>query len=418
MKFVIALATLLLMASPSVAQGCDAGLYRSPDGKVEVAITVLDDGSLRYTSNDGVRGIVGHSGDLLSCEKSEIVTAKGQQPAGRWEPIALKMTESSFESHGTKLTGVLIEPPTSGHHPLVVFVHGSERFSPMKLYYPYLFASYGMSVFAYDKRGTAGSRGEYTQNFELLADDAAAALDHARKLAAGRFSKAGFFGGSQGGWVAPLAATRSPADFVAIGFGLISSPIEEDRDQVANDLRQKGFGQKEIADALKLAAAASSLASSHFTKGFEELDALKHRYSGEPWYDDIVGEYTGAMLKTSDADLKRVGQPLFDNVELIWNYDAPTVIRKLKVPLLWVFAEEDREAPPAITFERLSALRKAGADVTIYSFPHTDHGIYEFTEAADGSRTVTRIASGYFPLLADWIRGIPLKANYGTSRKR
>src|SRR3546814_4024148 len=91
-------------------------------------------------------------------------------------------------------------------------------------------AAQGISVFVYDKRGTGGSEGEYTQNFELLAADAAKALDTARGMTAGRHGRAGFFGGSQGGWVAPLAATRTKADFVAVGFGLVASPIEEDRE--------------------------------------------------------------------------------------------------------------------------------------------------------------------------------------------
>lgn len=418
MKLFVCVAFVSLVAAPAAAQACEPGLYRSPDGKVDVAVNDLPNGSLRYTLNDGLRGIVDTPGNLLACVGNEIRTASGQAPAGTWSRVPLKMTEAKFKSHGATLTGTLIEPPTPGVHPLVVYVHGSERYSPLKIYYPYLLASYGISVFAYDKRGTGASEGEYTQNFELLADDAAAALREARRVDQGRFSRAGFFGGSQGGWVAPLAATRSPADFVAVGFGLISSPIEEDRDQVADDLREKGFGQADIAKGLELASAASALAASHFTSGFERLDALKQRYSGQPWYGAVKGEYTGAMLKESDADLRRVGQAVFDNVELIWNYDADAVIRKLKVPLLWVFAEQDREAPPAVTFARLSALKRRGAPVTMYSFPNTDHGIYEFNQAADGTRTVTRIASGYFPLLTDWINQAPLRESYGTGRKR
>jgi pimeloyl-ACP methyl ester carboxylesterase len=327
------------------------------------------------------------------------------------------MTEARFDSHGTELSGVLIEPPAPGPHPLVVMVHGSERYSPRNSYYPYILAAYGLSVFAYDKRGTAGSDGEYTQNFELLADDAAAALKEARRLGGNRISRAGYFGGSQGGWVAPLAATRAPADFVAVGFGLIASPIEEDRDQVADDLREKGFGAQDTAEALKLAAAASTITASHFTNGFENFAALKRRYSTKPWFRAVKGEYTGAMLKLPESDLRRVGQALFDNVELIWDYDAPSVIQRLRVPLLWIFAEQDREAPPEVTFKRLAELRAQGADVAIYSFPHTDHGIYEFTQGADGSRTVTRLAPGYFQLLTDWIKGF-VGGSYGAARKR
>src|SRR3546814_8705062 len=92
-------------------------------------------------------------------------------------------------------------------------------------------AAQGISVFVYDKRGTGGSEGEYTQNFELLAADAAKALDTARGMTAGRPGRAGFFRGSPGGWVAPPAATRTKADFVAGGFGLVASPGEEGREQ-------------------------------------------------------------------------------------------------------------------------------------------------------------------------------------------
>jgi hypothetical protein len=300
---------------------------------------------------------------------------------------------------------------------LVVFVHGSERTSPRTSYYPYIFASQGISVFAYDKRGTGESEGEYTQNFELLADDAAAALKEARSLAAGRFTRSGFFGGSQGGWIAPLAATHIPADFVAVGFGLISSPKEEDRDQVVGEMRELGYGEADIAEARELADAASRIAESHFTSGFDHFQQLKKRYSARPWYGRINGEYSGAMMRETDEDLRRVGQPLFDNVELIWNYDAQATMARLKAPLLWVIAEKDREAPPELTLERLTSLRKRGADITVYSFPDTDHGIYEFVQAADGSRTVTRISDGYFRLVTDWIKG---KTNgpYGRARKR
>src|SRR3546814_19211988 len=104
-------------------------------------------------------------------------------------------------------------------------------------------AAQGISVFVDDKRGTGGSDGEYTQNFELLAADAAKALDTARGMTAGRHGRAGFFGGSQGGWVAPLAATRTKAAFVAVGFGLGASPIAEDPEPVGSEGGAAGIGR-------------------------------------------------------------------------------------------------------------------------------------------------------------------------------
>ena len=53
----------------------------------------------------------------------------------------------------------------------------------------------------------------------------------------------------------------------------------------------------------------------------------------------------------------------------------------------------------------LQRSRSNGSDLAIYSFPATDHGMVEFTETADGSRSYTRVTEGYFRLIADWING-------------
>lgn len=406
-----AAATLLISGGRAEASDCPTGLYRSADGRQQAAVIQPADGPSRYTFADGRRGIVG-SGGALACIGGEI-----RDSQGAWTRVPLKFTAAKFTSHGTALSGQLIEPPSPGKHPLVVLVHGSEKTSPLQSYYPYILASYGLTVFAYDKRGTGASEGEYTQNFELLADDAAAALREARRLDAGRFIRAGFFGGSQGGWVAPLAATRSPADFVAVGFGLIATPLEEDREEVADELRAKGYSPRAIAAGTAIAEAAGRLVSSHFTTGFDEFARLKRRYADAPWLKDVKGEYTGAMLAESDADLRRVGRALYDNLEIIWKYDATATMRRVKAPQLWVIAEQDREAPPEKTLARLETLRNAGAKIAIYSFPNTDHGIIEFTEAPDGTRTYTRLADGYFRLLADWIKGA-VGGPYGRARVR
>jgi uncharacterized protein len=395
----------------SSANACETGLYRSPHGQA-ASVVKQQNGDLRYMMTDGHRGKIGAPDSLLSCNGETIRSA-----GTAWARVPLKLTETHFKSHRETLSGVLIEPATPHPQPLVVMVHGSERTSPRLSYYPYVLAAQGLTVFAYDKRGTGDSEGEYTQNFELLADDAAAALKEAKRLAAGRFNRAGYFGGSQGGWVAPLAATLGPADFVAVGFGLISTPAEEDRDQVVSEMRELGYGPSDIAEAVQLADAASRIASSHFTNGFEQFEALKQSYSGRSWFSRINGEYSGAMMRESDADLRRIGQAEFDNVELIWTYDAMATLKRLKAPLLWVIAEKDREAPPELTLERLTSLRKQGADISVYSFPDTDHGIYEFVQGPDGSRTVTRVSDGYFRLVGDWING-RVKGSYGRARKR
>ena len=75
---------------------------------------------------------------------------------------------------------------TSGNAPvpLAVVLHGSEDYSG-HLYYPeqYRLPAQEIAVCVYDKRGTGDSGGEYTQDFYLLAADAAAAVDETRRLA-------------------------------------------------------------------------------------------------------------------------------------------------------------------------------------------------------------------------------------------
>lgn len=410
--FALALASIQPVSAQTPAD-CTPGTYSTKNGDFVVLVKAPNIAApgLRYLFRDGRRGATTDAGVPLACG-ADAVTVGGE----RWTRIAFRETPATFDSVGTKMTGVLIEPPGApdAKRPLVVMVHGSERTSPIGGVYGYAMAAHGISVFVYDKRGTGGSEGEYTQNFELLGDDAARALEQARSMAAGRYGRAGFFGGSQGGWVAPLAATRTKADFVAIGFGLVASPIEEDREQMVSEVRAAGLGDDAVALVNRLSAATSKLALSNFTAGYEDLDAVRREMAGQPWAAKIDGEYSGDVARMTDDDLRRIGRARFDNVELIWNYDAVAALQKLDTPLLWVLAGEDREAPIETTRAALLGLAKAGKPFDVYLFPDTDHGMFEYTTGADGSRSVTRITDGYLKLLGDWIKG-DVRGPYGRA---
>lgn len=405
-----------LPAAPALAQtACTPGTYAAPDGDFVVLVKspAVAAPGLRYLFRDGRRGATTDAGVPLACGTGDVAVG-----GKRWTPVALRETQATFDSDGTKMNGVLIEPPgaSDAKRPLVVMVHGSERTSPIGGVYGYAMAAQGISVFVYDKRGTGGSEGEYTQNFELLADDAAHALGQARSMTAGRHGRAGFFGGSQGGWVAPLAATRTKADFVAIGFGLVASPIEEDREQMVSEVRAAGLGRDAEALVGRLSDATGKLLLSGFAEGYTELDAVRAEMAGQPWAAKIAGEYSGAIAHMSNDELRRVGRARFDNLELIWNYDALAVLKKLDAPLLWVLAGEDREAPIETTRGALLGLAKAGKPVDVYLFPRTDHGMWEFTTDANGERQVTRITDGYLKLLADWIKR-DVRGTYGRAER-
>jgi uncharacterized protein len=101
---------------------------------------------------------------------------------------------------------------------------------------------------------------------------------------------------------------------------------------------------------------------------------------------------------------------------LIWDYDSLAALQRVNVPVLWVLAAEDREAPIETTRAALLKLKKAGKPIDVYLFPATDHGMMEFVTNADGSRTVTRITDGYLQLLGDWIKG-RVAGPYGRAQK-
>lgn len=392
------------LSAPALAQtSCQPGTYVASDGDFVVLVPLpsIPAPGLRYLFRDGRRGATTDATAPLACSNDGVMIG-----GATWKPIVFRETPATFNSVGTKLSGVLIEPPTADpKRPLVVMVHGSERNSPIGGVYGYAMAAQGIAVFVYDKRGTGASEGEYTQNFELLAADAAHALDQARSMTPGRAGRAGFFGGSQGGWVAPRAATLTKADFVAVGFGLVASPIEEDREQLVSEVRAAGQGDEAVQLVNRLSAATGKLLLSNFTAGYDELDAVRRDMAGKAWAATIAGEHSGAMLRMSNDELRRVGRARFDNLELIWDYDALAALKKLDAPLLWVLAGEDREAPIETTRGALLGLAKAGRPVDVYLFPDTDHGMFEYRTNADGSRSGTRITDGYLKLLGDWIKG-------------
>lgn len=415
----LALAIVVMALAPHAQAACKQGVYGTAADFVVIVPLASHPQTLRYQFLDGRRGSTSDASAPLTCAEDGTITIKrGDGKTARWSELPMTATDTTFSSVQTKLVGRLIEPAgvSDRERPLVVMVHGSERTSALNSPYAYALAAQGITVFAYDKRGTGGSEGEYTQNFELLAADAAAALAHARTMARGRISRAGFYGGSQGGWVAPLAATQSGADFVAVGFGLVASPIEEDREQMFSEARALGLGDQAIELLNRLSNATARLLTTDFEEGYDELAKVRRELSAHPWSHQIRGEYSGDMLRMSEDELRRLGRPRFDSVELIWDYDSLAVLRRLDAPLLWVLAEDDREAPIETTRAALMELIKAGKPIDVYVFPDTDHGMMEYVTNDDGSRRSTRITEGYLRLLGDWIKG-KSEGTYGRGRK-
>ncbi len=430
------LATLLGAAAPAgtaaataaPATDCHIGAYRLGDGS-SLDIAPSEGDALRWRRIDGATGKLvrkpdgswistlgwtdrpdGKSIRFTDCARGEL-----SFDSMRGERIALEVHDTRFTGDGgTRLVGRLLLPPGQGKVPIVVLVHGSEhdsarRFDAMQRQLP----AEGVGAFVYDKRGTGDSGGSYTQDYGVLANDAVAAMAEARRLAGARAGRVGFRGGSQGGWVAPLAATRTQADFVMIGYGLAISPLEEDREAVAFGLKLKGYDQAVIDKAWELSDAIGLILSSNLTQGYDQLDAARAKYRNEPWYKDVRGDFTYMVLPYSSAEIREKGKAYIFGTP--WHYDSLAVLRKLRTPQLWMLAEDDIDAPSGETLRRVTALQAQGLPIATALFPHAEHGMTEFELQPDGERVDTRYSPGYMRLTIDYAKGT-LHPPYGTSR--
>ncbi|RDI97288.1 alpha/beta hydrolase [Dyella solisilvae] len=423
------LATLLvaLLASAQPVPDCHIGAYRLTDGST-VDIAPADPDGLRWRRIDGATGKLTHGqGDTWSStlgwtdrpDHKQVTFTDCASGGIRFDGvnghrIAFEVHDTVFAGDGgTRLVGRLILPPGKDRVPVVVLVHGSEHDSArvwdaMQRQLP----AEGVGAFVYDKRGTGESDGQYTQDYSVLANDAVAAVAEARKLAGDRAGRVGFRGGSQGGWVAPLAATRSKVDFVIVGYGLAISPLEEDREAVAFGLKLKGYDQSVIDKAWELSDAIGLILSSHLTQGFDQLDAARAKYRNEPWYKDVRGDFSYLVLPMSSDEIREKGKAYMFATP--WRYDSMAVLRKLHTPQLWILGDMDIDAPSAETLRRLGTLQAQGLPITTALFPGAEHGMTEFELAPDGNRVDTRYANGYMRMTLDYAKGV-LHTPYGAS---
>jgi len=435
MRFVLFLFSALCVWPVSAANAeakpignCYVGAYRFSDGSV-VDIVRSESDTLRWRKFDGTTGVLhkkengswrstlgwtdgpdGHAVSFSDCATSEIDFdgSKGRR-------IPFDVTDTVFEGRdGIKLAGRLVLPKGKAPVPIVVLVHGAEHESARESYaLQRLLPAEAVGAFVYDKRGTGGSAGKYTQDFDVLADDAVTAMREAKRIAGTRASRIGYQGGSQGGWVAPLAATRAPVDFVIVCFGLAVSAIDEDQEEVALEMRLKGHSQEDIAKALEVAAAAEAIFESGFTKGFERFDSLRAKYRNESWYKDLHGNYTHFILPYNETELRERGKAYAWGTP--FRYDPMPTLRTVTAPQLWILGEDDFEAPSAETSRRIKTLIAEGRPITLAVYPGAEHGMTEYEITPAGVRVSTRYSAGYFAMMRDFARSGRLSDRYGSS---
>ncbi len=311
-------------------------------------------------------------------------------PTGTPEP-GVREESLTFQNGDVTLAGTLVLPSGSGRHPAVVLFHGSGP-EPRNLEMARWFAEHGVAALTYDKRGVGDSTGYFRKVpfMDLHLDGLAglAVLAHRGDIDA---SHIGVWGLSQGGWLGPLAASRSrDVSFVIAVSGPAVSPGEQMVFYYANQLRAEGVPDQSVREMTALRRLVWNAASTgrDLAGATAQLDEARRKASDE-------------HVRAQQSDLAQaLRRPAGLWVAQEMNYDPLVALRQLTVPSLFIFGEDDQVVPvgESVNLIRRTLTETHHPDFTIKTFPGADHGMQ--VREPDGS---SHPALGYYAAMRDWV---------------
>jgi len=305
-----------------------------------------------------------------------------------------------FDSGKVTLAGTLVKPGGIERHPAVVLFHGSGP-QERDLFMARWFANLGIAALAYDKRGVGESGGDFRKvPFMELCDDGLAAIEYLKSRKEIDPKQIGVWGLSQGGWLGPLAASRS-ADvaFVIAVSGPGVSPGEQMIVYYANELRAQGVPESDVREASAVRRDIWNYMSNG--NGYEQVKKELEEARAKGWFgkakvqqDDSFGTLpTPAELNKQPAHSKQ-----WFNQEAV--YDPVPALRTLRVPALFLFGDRDQLIPvqESVIIIRRVLAEDGHHDFTIREFPNDDHGMRLTTGETSGE-----IDPQYLKTMRGWL---------------
>jgi dipeptidyl aminopeptidase/acylaminoacyl peptidase len=240
----------------------------------------------------------------------------------------MEYTEIYFNSGDLQLAGMLFVPEGEGPFPTVVIIHGSGtsyRDSKWYLSVTQHLLNNGIAVLLPDKRGSEKSEGEWRgASFEDLAGDTLSAIEYLKSQDYLAYSSIGLLGMSQGGWIAPLAASKSEeVSFVVSMSGAFVTTDEQLLYEETNSIHQMGTYM---------------------------------------FLAELIAQLTTKNIQQMDFWLPLAG------------YDPLPYWEMVNVPAFAAFGSGDVNVPVAESIHRLQSL---GKDVKYEVYPEGGHGITE-----------------------------------------
>ena len=263
-------------------------------------------------------------------------------------PLQHELTVTTVDGQRLPATLRLPEHPLPGE-PAMVLVSGAGPNKREKLRIEAeAFTRAGIATLAYDKRTVGYSLTE--RSYSQLADDATAAADLLRAQPGVTPDRVGYWGLSEGGWVAPLAASRDPRSAFLVTVGANGGP----------PLAQQSWAER-----------------------------IKIEHAG------VAGSLVDAYAYTTYRLISAFG--MFPEPY----YDPTPVLRSLRLPVLGIWGDQDVLTPPVES----SAAFRAGLDAagntryTLRTIAGAEHAAHT---TAGGWDRGADLAPGYVDLVASW----------------
>lgn len=240
----------------------------------------------------------------------------------------VEYNEIFFNNENLKLAGMMLLPEGEGPFPVAVIIHGSgtsERDSKWYLTVAKYLKENGIAVLLPDKRGSEKSGGKWIgASFDELAGDTISAIDYIRGQDRFNYSKIGVIGMSQGGWIAPIVATKTGVSFVVSMSGAVVS-IDE---QLLHEETYKieNYTYKAIAK--------------------------------------MIAPLTANSLKNKES------------LKNLMGFNPIPYWRQVDVPVFFAFGENDKNVPVEASIERLNEIN---LDYLVKVYPDGGHGITDST---------------------------------------
>lgn len=356
------------------------GIYRLTDGRTLWLGPMVDESgpTLQYARSDGAEGranlisrdVFQAPGDCAvdlrisdNGRRAEWRDCKSTLLAKRQQQISVQ--SASFTASDGKHIGASFWSAPGAHRPAIVLAHGADdETRQMGTIIPILVDA-GLNVLAFDQRGSGESGGDWRSDGVLqIGMDAA---QGARELVEqGLAARVGFFGFSNGGWVASAAAARfgEPA-FVILKSADSESVAENVIFETATDVRAK-FGDAAAGRAAKtMRALLDALAGdtpSLWANAKDQLETVRD-----------AGWLSATQLPPAQALPLAPEQKAAYQRQLI--YDPTKDLSTLRCPILILLGKQDQEVDTAASAAgfKQDFHRTRNQQVTILMFPEAGH---------------------------------------------